>query len=1100
MISREKGVFDKLKSFKTKFYLNFMIRWGIITLSSLALFYLIVSGLEFSLRLNSVVRALFLFTFILLAGLSIYLFVVEPILKIFNSRKGLSDEEAAKRIGISFPSVNDRLLNLIQLKKLENRENMLLEASIEQKSKEVGTIDFAEAVDLRDNLKYLRYLLPVLLLLIFLFSINPSIFLESTPRIIKFHQEFAPVAPFEFQVLNQDMVAFKNEDYTLELQMEGKALPQNVYLIDGKRRVKMVAAGSGLFTYTFRKVQSPKKFQFEASGFNSTQYFLELLNRPNIKNFNVSLTFPQYLGKTNQRLTNVGNIAIPEGTFVAWQFQTVHTDSASVSFNSSDSTFFLQSTDNQLFTFKKQIFNSDKYKLDLKNRHSANKEDILYNIAVIPDEYPKISLQVFQDTTLFRYVVLGGNISDDYGVTQLRLFYQKGEEDFKGLNVPISKGQNNQSFYYQWRFDSLKLKDGESLRYYLQVWDNDGVNGRKSVKTGVYQLKTPTRKEIKEKLETASSKTQSKINKTLEDAKELEEKIKEAEEKLKGKKDLNWQDKNLLKDILKKKEELNQALDELKELNKSNDERRDRFNKQNENIQEKVEQLQQLMDELLDEETKKLYEELQKLLEENLNIEDVQDLLEQLSDKEENLEKELERTLELFKRMKFEYELNETTEELKEIAKEQEQLAEESQDKNNSEEELGEKQEELEQEFKDFQESLEELDKLNQELQNPEPMPQNEERMDEIEQQQQMSKEMLNKGKRKKAGESQKKAGEEMKKMAESMEQMQSSMEMSMMMENLDHLRDIVHNLLKLSFDQENLMKEFRNVKQSDPRFIALSQNQLKLKDDAKIVEDSLISLSKRVFQIASFVTREVGDMNKHMDNSMSAIRERKKPLALSEQQFAMTSMNNLALLLDDVMKQMQDALADAMGKPKPGEGKEPVPSLSELQKQLNQKISQLKRSGKSGKQLSEELAKLAAEQERVRKALEEMQEKFGDDKNGEGGQKPGEGIPEKMEETEIDLVNKNITRETLRRQQEILTRLLEAENALRERELDEERKGETATEYEKEIPKAFEEYFKLKEKEIELLKTIPPKLYPYYKQEVNEYFKRLGRNQINQN
>ena len=1100
MISREKGVFDKLKSFKTKFYVNFMIRWGIITLSGLGLFYLIASGLEFSLRLNSIFRAFLLFSFILLAVLSLYLFLIQPVLKILNGRKGLSDEEAAKRIGRFFPSISDRLLNLIQLKKLSRGESLLLEASIRQKSKEVGTVNFAEAVDLRDNLKYLRYLLPILIVLFMLFSINPSIFLESTPRIIQFNQEFAPVAPFEFQILNQELVAFKNEDYTLELQLKGDALPENVYLIDGKRRIKMIAAEAGAFNYTFRKVQSPKKFQFEASGFNSNRYTLELLNRPNIKNFNVSLNFPRYLGKTNQRLTNVGNIEIPEGTVVAWQFQTVHTDSAFVSFNSVDTSFSLQSSDNQIFTFNKQIFKSDKYKLDLKNRHSANKEDILYNISVVPDQYPKISLQVFQDTTLFSYIVLGGNVSDDYGVTQLRLFYQSGEEDFKGLNVPVSSGQTNQSFYYQWRFDSLKLKDGESLRYYLQVWDNDGVNGRKSVKTGVYQLKTPTKKEIKEKLENASSKTQHKINKTLEEAKELEEKIKEAEERLKGKKDLNWQDKNLLKDILKKKEELNQALEELKELNKNNDQRRDRFNEQNENIREKVEQLQQLMEELLDEETKKLYDELQKLLEENLNIEDVQDLLEQLSDKEDNLEKELERTLELFKRMKFEYELNETVEELQEIAKEQEELAEESQDKSNSEGELTETQEELEQDFQDFKESLDELDELNQELQNPEPMPQNQESMDEVEQQQQMSKEMLNKGKRKKAGESQKKAAEEMKKMAESMEQMQSSMEMSMMMENLDHLRDIVHNLLKLSFDQENLMKEFRDVKQSDPRFIELSQNQLKLKDDAKIVEDSLISLSKRVFQIASFVTREVGDMNNHMDNSVSAIRERKKPLALSEQQFAMTSMNNLALLLDDVMKQMQDALADAMGKPKPGEGKEPVPSLGELQKQLNQKISQLKRSGKSGKQLSEELAKLAAEQERIRKALEEMQEKFREDKNGEGGQKPGDGIPEKMEETEVDLVNKKITRETLRRQEEILTRLLEAENALRERELDEERKGETATEYEKEIPKAFEEYFKLKEKEIELLKTIPPKLYPYYKQEVNEYFKRLGKNQINQN
>jgi chromosome segregation ATPase len=307
------------------------------------------------------------------------------------------------------------------------------------------------------------------------------------------------------------------------------------------------------------------------------------------------------------------------------------------------------------------------------------------------------------------------------------------------------------------------------------------------------------------------------------------------------------------------------------------------------------------------------------------------------------------------------------------------------------------------------------------------------------------------------------------------------------MQTNLNDLRDILYNLIKLSFDQEELMNEFRTVDQTDPKFVELGQWQLNLKDDAKIVEDSLLSLAKRAGQLGSFVTREVSDMNTYMDNSIQAIRDRKKAKATSEQQFSMTTMNNLALMLDDVMEMMQKNLSEAMGNPN-NQGQQPTPSLSELQKQLNQQIEQLKRSGKSGRDLSEELAKLAAEQERIRKAMQEMESQL---EGGEGENR--NNIAEKMEETEIDLVNKQITAETIKRQKEILTRLLEAENAMRERELDNEREGETANSYENQLPKAFEEYFKAKEKEIELLKTVPPKLYPYYKKEVNEYFKRIG-------
>ena len=100
--------------------------------------------------------------------------------------------------------------------------------------------------------------------------------------------------------------------------------------------------------------------------------------------------------------------------------------------------------------------------------------------------------------------------------------------------------------------------------------------------------------------------------------------------------------------------------------------------------------------------------------------------------------------------------------------------------------------------------------------------------------------------------------------------------------------------------------------------------------------------------------------------------------------------------------------------------------------------------------------------------------------------------IAGKMEQTEIDLVNKRLTEQLIKRQEEILTRLLQAEDAMREQELDKERESKSARQLERPVPPAFEEYLKLKEKEIELLRTVPPKLNPYYKKEVMEYFNRL--------
>ena len=77
-------------------------------------------------------------------------------------------------------------------------------------------------------------------------------------------------------------------------------------------------------------------------------------------------------------------------------------------------------------------------------------------------------------------------------------------------------------------------------------------------------------------------------------------------------------------------------------------------------------------------------------------------------------------------------------------------------------------------------------------------------------------------------------------------------------------------------------------------------------------------------------------------------------------------------------------------------------------------------------------------------------------------------------------------------RQQQILTRMLIAEKAMRERELDSKREAKSATQYDKMLPKAFEDYVKQREKEIELLKTVPAQLVPFFKIEVGQYFERL--------
>ncbi len=1073
--------------------MNLIIKGFIYGLSILIAAFLFFVLLEHQLYTPPAVRILLFFGYLALCAIVFYKWIGRYFIKLIWKSRQLSDEEAAKQIGGFFPQVQDRLLNLLQLQRL-HQSDALIYASIAQKANNVGNINFRQAIDISRNKRYLKYLLLPLLALLVLSAFSPEAILAPSQRIVQFNKQFAPEAPFQFIVDTEQLLAYKNEDFSLALAVEGNTLPENVYLVVGDRRYKTRAESANEFNYLFKNLQHNTEFHLEAAGYRSTSHTINVVSRPNIKNFQVSLTYPSYLNRSSERLDNVGNLDVPEGTEITWTFQTLAADDLWIHFDTQDTTFLAQQSDNQSFTVKNHLFSHTDYTVGLKNPYGSNKNLIQYTIDVQPDEYPAISLQQFKDTVLFDLVVLGGNISDDHGLYDLQLFYRsisssQAEAPYISTSIGIDRSKLQQSFYHSWDLKKLNLHKGETIEYYLQVRDNDALHGRKASRTATYRFQVPDRQAIKESIAASSQKTERQMNKSLEKAKDLKQNLDELENKLKGKHELNWQDQKQLEHLLEQKQALDEALKELSEQLENENEKRSRFDEeQSERMKEKVERLQQLMDELLDEETKKLYEELQKLLEENKDLNEIKDLLKQMNRKEQSLENEIDRALELYKRMKFDFELEQTIDDIKETQKEQEQQSEKSKDKEQTSEQLSEQQQRVNEKFEKDTRQIRKLEELNQELKNPNASPDTKEDEDQIKEDQKEAEEQLDRNNRKKASDAQQKAAEKMNALAQKLEQMQMNAESMAMEMNMSQLRDILDHLVKLSFSQEALMNEFKEVNQSDPRFLQLSEKQLDLRDDAAVIQDSLLSLAKGNFMIQSFVTREVDQMNQYLGETLEAIKERKKGEAVGKQQYAMTSINNLALMLDDVMTQMMQAM-NGMGSPKKGQ---PSPSMSELQQQLSEQIQNLKKSGQQGRELSEQLAKMAAEQERLRQMLQQLEEQL-QDGQGENGSGKLEEIRKQMEQSEIDLVNKQLTDQLIKRQREIVTRLLQAEKSARERELDEEREGDRPTDYQRNIPKAFEEYIKLKEREIELLKTVPPKLNPYYKKEVTEYFKRIG-------
>ncbi len=1136
---------DKLDAFIRKYYKNLLIRGSLLSFSTVLIAFLFVILVDQWADLSATGRTILFFGFVgtFLVALSIW--VIDPLVRYFRLGKVISHEQAAVIVGEHFSEVGDKIINTLQLGRqavLTSGQLDLLNASIQQRVIDLRPVPFTSAIDLRKNKKYLRFALPPLFVAVALLFAAPSVLTEGSFRLLNFNSEFEAKTPFSFDLLSDTLEVVEQDDFSLELELNGTQLPAEVKIVAGEENYLMERGDKRHFNYVFRKVARDIRFRFSADGYTSKEYVLKALPNPSLLSFEVQLDFPKYTGIAPKVISNSGDLIIPEGTSAKWIVRTKNTDRLTVRLQ--DSLLRLNPAPKDQFSFGARLMSSGTYALLTGNKFTTSRDSLTYFLQVIPDQHPVIDLDEFQDSTSLRRKYFTGQISDDYGFTRLAFHYrflESGDsvqdKSLKSIELPFSRQSAADRFVYFWDLSQLNILPGDQIEYYFTVSDNDGIHGPKSTRSQTRIFRAPSLQEISANNDKNNSEIKDKMEKALIEAKKLSKDMKVTKQELLEKKNPGWQEKKKMEDMLERHQQLQKQLEDIRKQNEQNNQQKTEFKDINESLMEKQKQLEDMFNKLMNDEMKKLYEELQKLMEQ-MNKEKVQEQMEKMEMSNEQLEKELDRSLELFRQLEMEQKMQDITDKLKELAEKQDKLSEDTKNKTESQKELEKRQEELNKEFKDVKEDFKKLQEMNEELEKPKELPETEESQKKIDEEQQKSSDDLQQGKNKKASESQKKASDEMKKLQMQMESAMESMQAKQNEEDMNAIRSLLENLITLSFDQEALMKEFEKTNPKDPRYVKLGQQQRKLKDDAKMIEDSLFALSKRQISIQSVVNQEMALINENMNSSLENIGERRTPQVRMNQQYVMTSLNNLALMLDQALQQMQQQQKNqgkgggggscnnpnGSGSPKsgkkPGQGQgsgkgqtpqQSLESIKKMQDELTKTLERMKKSleeqqgqqqggkkpgGKQGSGLgmpgengmtSQELAEMAAKQEALRKRLMELSNELNKDGSGSGnGLKK---IAEEMERNEEDIVNLNINRQTLHRQQEIMTRLLESEKALRERELDEKREANESKNQEYSNSFQFLEYKRQKEKEVELLRTVPPALAPYYKGRVNEYF-----------
>lgn len=1097
---------SKIDEFIKKYYFNKLLQGFLLSVGLLLAFFTVSAILEYFGQFSSNIRTIIFYSYLILALTVIVKFIVLPLLKWMKIGKVLNHEQASGIIGSFFPDVNDKLLNTIQLQnQAQLNQNELLLASIEQKTKNLSPIKFSSAINLSESLKkYGKYALVPFVFLAVLLIFQSNLITKPAQRILSYNKEFEKEAPFAFVVLNKNLTISKNSDFEIEVETNGKNLPDEVFLLIDKNQIKMEKISRNKFSYKLLNLNKSQTFQLTDGEFNSISYEIKVLPNPTLLNFKVNLIYPNYIQKNNETFANTGDFTIPQGTKIEWIFNTK--DAENLLFMLNGKTIEMQQAFNS-FKTQQTIKNASRYAIAPLNPKINKIDTLFYSIQVIEDRHPGIFVEQKQDSINPYLYYFYGKADDDYGINKLNFAYKdKGKINY----IPVKIGKStDEVFYYAIDFRTI-VENGSLSESYFEVWDNDGVNGSKSTKSQTFSIETLSDKELKAEANQSSQSIKSSMKETMNEIMEIQKKSQELSKQIMENNSMDWQQQKKLKDFLTEQKKLQEKLEDLKNKNQLKNEKEKQLNLEDKELLEKQKEIEKMFKELLTPEMKELLKKMEELLKQQ-NKDELKKQMENLKLNNEEMKKQLDRTLEQFKQLELEKKINEQVSELNKLAEEQKELSKKTEEKSLGQEELKKQQDEINKKFEDIQKELKNIEEKNKELETPLKLDDTKKEEEDVKKDLSESSESLSKKQNKKAAQKQKDAADKMEEMAEKVKKSMEEAQEEQAEEDYYTLRQILENLIELSLQQEDLMQEFKNTKSYSPKFVELSQKQRKLKEDAKVIEDSLLALSKRQVHIKSFVNKELTNINYQMDKSINYLSKIETYSATASQQYVMTGLNNLSVMLSESLKKMQDEMKEKKDKkknqgqcnnpggknPKSGKGgnKPKMGGMKQMQDALNKQLQEMKEGKEKGNNPnSQQFAKIAAQQEALRREIGRL-EKLLKEEGKPGSLGDLEKTKQLMEQQEKDLVNKLITPETMKRMKEIETRMLEHEKAEREQDQDNKREAEQAKPIETPIPPAIKEYLEKKAKELELIRKVPNELTPYYKERVRVYFNKVGNN-----
>ncbi len=1040
--------------------------------------------------------------------------VLRPLYRWWFQRNLPSLDKIALDIGKRYPDIKDEFSNALQIvqeaESQSEAERTLAWAAFWQTAQKVAPIEFEKSLSLANLKKHGLVFVAAGAALAVVLSMFPASYQKAATM---WAQPWKPpqAAQLAIKITPGDVEVLRGSSLTIAAEVQNarvRSIALTTIYQNGrvKENLPLFARSANRFEYQFENITEPFEYRVVADEFISQTYRIRLIDQPDVRDLQLTVQPPRYTRLPEQTLEpNVGNVQVLAGTRIRVRIQTNKpVRQAAVVFGKRD-TLFLQHTE-QAYVGEFRAYRDDTYFIHLQDeRGLTNPNPIEYQIKTVADQPPAVEI-VFpgQDVDIDESmkVLLGIMGEDDYGFSRLLLkytVYRGGPypmQDSGQVRVPFHVENGRLRAEFDWDLTELELLPEDVVEYRAVAFDNDAVSGPKKAESSTFRLRFPSIQEIFAEASQQQEDAEETFSEMLEKSREIQESVDEVLREIRQNKELSWEEKQALKEEVQKQQEM---LQELEELKQKIDEMVDKLERNDllalETLK-KYQELQQLLEDVATPELKKMIEELNKALE-NVDPKQVQKALEEMQFSQEEFLKSLERTINMLKQLQAEQKLEEALRLAQEMLEQQEQINQElqQQPENSSLDQLAHQQRQQLEELEHLKRTLEELQQKKQDapqLNLPEEevrQVQNLARSEQLRKDMQQAQKLMQQGQPRQAQNAGQRVSSALQQMQNLLSLAQQKMQQNQRAELMRQLRRGAHNVLQLSRREEQLSQQTRQLNASSPKYRDIANRQQDLLSATQRVTQQLFELTRNNFFVPHELGRKLGESLQQMQNAIRQLEERRSSQASSAQRKAMQALNGAAAQL----RQAMQSLNNAQGGSGMSQFMQQLMGISDKQQGINRQTQSMGQSGQLSLQQQAALSRLAAQQEALRKSLQQLQKEFGNRKEILGSL---DQIAEDMKKVAEDMRRKRVSRELIRRQQRILSRLLDAQKSVHQRELSKKRKAETGKTYvgidPGRLPKHLgETEFKIHQ---DLLRALRENYAKDYKLLIQKYFEALTR------